>query len=71
MIKNTIIVVLIASLVASSFVVLVQSDVMNSQLYRIDRLERENRQLDEKVDKLLEEAAGIKIEKVPDDLLIH
>ena len=40
-------------------------------IYRIDQLEREVRQGKAETNRLLEELAGIKIEKVPDDLLIH
>ncbi|KKL18222.1 hypothetical protein LCGC14_2477710 [marine sediment metagenome] len=70
--KHLLSTILIASLViAFSFTVIVQVDVMRDQLHRIGQLEQDNKRLRAVVDDLIETLAGIKIEKVPDDLLIH
>lgn len=71
MIKNTIIAVLIVLIISLVFTANYQADSMRYQLNRIAQLEREVRQERAKVNELLEELAGIKIDKVPDDLLIH
>ncbi len=68
---SIIIAILIALIISLIFTANYQSNTMRYQLYRIDQLEKEVRQGRAEVDRLLEELAGIKIEKVPDDLLIH
>lgn len=71
MIKNTIIAVLLILILALILIANNQGSVMSYQLNRIDQLEREARQERAEMNRLLEELAGVKIEKVPDDLLIH
>ena len=63
--------ILIGAIIVLSFMSMVQVDVIRDQLQRMQQLQIENKQKQSMIDKLLEELAGIKIEKVPDDLLIH
>ena len=67
--KHLLIAVLIALTLFFTNMVLV--DVIRDQLQRTQQLQIENKQKQSRIDELLEELAGIKVEKVPEELLIH
>ena len=67
--KHLLIAVLIA--LALFFTNMVLVDVIRDQLQRTQQLQIENKQRQSRIDELLEELAGIKIEKVPEELLIY
>ncbi len=69
LLTSTIIAALIVLTLFFTNMVLV--DVIRDQLQRTQQLQIENKQKQSRIDELLEELAGIKVEKVPEELLIH
>ena len=69
--KHLLIPILVAVILTLYFTSIVQTDVIREQLQSVRQLKIEKRHLVDRIDKLLEELAGIKIEKGPDELFIH